>query len=332
MDLLVDQRWIGPHGIGRFAREVIARLPGARHLKSARQPLHPLNAFEVAAILRKEKPDAYFTPGFNPPRSSPVPFVFCIHDLIHLRCREESSWFKRLYYDKIVKPAGHRAAKVLTVSEYSRSEILNWSNWPADRVQVVGNGIGAAFTPAGTRFQPGFPYVLHVGNHKPHKNIDRLLQAFAQCPIDPAIKLVFIARPDPAEHQRLISLGLGSRIVYAGDVEDEFLAGAYRGALALVLPSLYEGFGLPAVEAMACGTPVVCSNSTSLPEVTGAAALLVDPMSAEALSNGLRQMIEDTSLRQRLCESGRSQAARFSWDSTGGLVFRALQTAASNNS
>lgn len=332
MDLLVDHRWTGPHGIGRFAREVIARLPGARRLNSARRPLHPLNAFEVAAILRKEMPDAYFTPGFNPPRSSPVPFVFCIHDLIHLRCREESSWFKRLYYERIVKPAGLIAAKVLTVSEYSRAEILNWSHWPADRVQVVGNGIGQAFTPAGPVFHPGFPYLLHVGNHKPHKNIDRLLQAMAQCPIDPNIKLVFVARPNPAEHQRLMALGLGSRIVYSGDVEDEFLAEMYRGALAVVLPSLYEGFGLPAVEAMACGTPVVCSNSTSLPEIAGTAAFLVDPMSVEAISNGLRRVIEDTALRQRLCESGLSQARQFSWDSTGRLVFQSLQDAALDNS
>jgi len=328
MDLLVDHRWIGPHGIGRFAREIIARLPDARRLKSSRGPLHPLNPFEIAAILKRDKPDVYFTPGFNPPRSSPVPFVFCVHDLIHLKCREESSWFKRLYYDRIVKPAGFRAAGVLTVSEYSRMEILNWSGWPAERVQVVGNGIGAAFTPIGPAFEPGFPYILHVGNHKPHKNIDRLMQALARCPIDLGIKLMFVSRPDVREHQRLMALGLGRRIVYAGDVEDEFLAQLYRGALATVLPSLYEGFGLPALEAMACASPVVCSSTTSLPEVAGTAAIFVDPADVESISTGLKRAIDDVPLRRTLREAGPAQARQFSWDTTASRVFQTLRQAA----
>src|SRR5687768_5284287 len=105
MDLLVDHRWSGPHGIGRFADEVLKRLGGARQLPSDRPPLHLLNAFEVARILRRERPDAYFTPGFNPPLSSPAPFVFCVHDLIHLHCLAESSLAKRLYYAAVVKPA-----------------------------------------------------------------------------------------------------------------------------------------------------------------------------------------------------------------------------------
>lgn len=327
MDLLVDHRWSGPHGIGRFSAEVLRRLPAARPLPSRRSPLHPLNAFHVASILRKLRPGVYFTPGFNPPRNSPVPFVFCLHDLIHLRCREESSAFKRLYYQQIVRPAGFRAARVLTVSQYSRDAILNWSGWPAERVAVVGNGVGSAFHPDGPAFSPGYPYLLHVGQHKPHRNVDRLLEALAQASVGRDIKLLFVARPTTAEHRRVTRLGLGARIVYVGDVDDAQLAALYRGAAALLLPSLHEGFGLPAVEAMACGTPVACSKATCLPEIVGDAALCFDATSVDAIASAIERLVADAGLRQRLRASGFLRCTSYSWDATAQRIHEVLAQA-----
>ena len=335
--VLVDGRWAQPGakgprrevlGIARFAREVFARLDGIE-LVSDRVPLlHPVEPFWLSAMLYRRRPPVYFTPGFNPPLVSPVPFVFTLYDLIHLRFREETGLRKRAYYETVVRPAARRAARVLTTSAFSRDEILDWIGLPDERVVVVGSGVGPTFRPDGPRHESGYGYFLHVGNRQPHRNIPRLLHAFARAAVINDVHLVFTGDPDPATTTAARAVRVEERLVFAGDVSDSELAALYRGAAALVLPSLYEGFGLPALEAMACGTPVIASNVTSLPEVVGESGVLVDPTDVDALAEAMVHVTQDAAIRAECRTKGLERARMFTWERTAGLVRRVLEEAA----
>ncbi len=327
MKLIVDTRWIGPHGIGRFAREVISRLPGATPIPGVLPLLHPLEPIWLSWVLVRLRPRVYFSPGFNPPLRSPVPLVFTIHDLIHLRFPEETSAHKQAYYRLVVRPAAGRAYRVLTVSEFSKREILEWAGLPKEKVLVVGNGVGSEFSSEGKRNVSGYPYLFYVGNLKPHKNLQRLLKAFARSGLSGEVRLLCTGSPDEPSLRLIRDMGLEDCVIFKGVIPDEELPAYYRGALALVFPSLYEGFGLPALEAMACGTPVVTSGITALPEVVGDAAVVVDPYDAESIAWGIRRVVEDNALREELRRKGIERAKQFSWDRTAELTWKVLQEA-----
>ena len=324
MNLAVDARWLGPHGIGRYAKEVFARLPNPRALNLSTPTLHPFDPIELSARLWLERPDVFFSPGFNPPISSPCPFAFTIHDLIHLHVPGESGRFKRAYYQFVVRPAAHRARAVLTDSEFSRRQILEWSGLSPDRVQVVWCGVDETFSPHGEVYDPGFPYLFTVVNDKSHKNFAGLLEAFARSGLAREIKLIVNRKPD-LWVARVAELGLKGSVVFQGMIPDDRLPSFYRGATAFVFPSLYEGFGLPPLEAMACGVPVLASNRTSIPEVVGNAGVLIDPQDLEVFVGQLRRILEDADLRQKLAVAGPARAKMFTWDRTAALVRAALE-------
>ena len=168
------------------------------------------------------------------------------------------------------------------------------------RVAVIGGAAAAQFTADGDAFQPGFPYLLYVGNHKPHKNLSRLIQAYARSSERDSLRLVITGRQEAELSALARREGVGERVVFIGQVPDRDLPRLYRGAVAFVFPSLYEGFGLPPLEAMACGTPVVSSAATSLAEVVGDAAVLVDPLEIESIAEGIDRVVDDTALREAL--------------------------------
>ena len=260
--ILADGRWRGAHGIGRFATEVLGRLPGVRLLEGGESLfLSPLDPLWISKKIRKERPRAYFTPGFNPPLFSPVPFVLTLHDLIHLKVPEEGSPLKRLYYERVVKPALFKAFRVLTVSEWSKGEILAWSGLPGEGVVVAGNGVEPSFSPEGPRHAPGYPYFLYVGNRKPHKNLPLLFSAFSRANLPRGFRLLLSGDPDADTGNLLKRLGIEERVVFLGEITEEDLPSVYRGAAALLFPSRIEGFGLPVLEALACGTRVLASRS-----------------------------------------------------------------------
>jgi len=327
-DLMMDLRWAGLHGIGRYASELAQRLPSVRALPVSGDPAAPLDPLRTARALRRHRPDVFFTPGFNAPLRSPVPFVFCLHDLIHVRFPAESSAAKTAYYRWIVRPAGFRAHRVLTDSEFSRRSILEWSGWPSDRVAVVSLGVGPVFRPQGPRHDAGRPYLLHVGNAKPHKNRARLVAAFAASRLAPRLQLVLLGPSQPDEVALARQLGVGESVVHAGDVPDAELPDFYRGAAAVVCPSLYEGFGLPALEAMACGTAVAAARATSLPEVAGDAAAYFDPLDVADIARVLVEVVTNEDVRRRLASDGIRRAAAFSWDTAAGRVREILEDAA----
>jgi glycosyltransferase involved in cell wall biosynthesis len=315
-----DPRRIGDHGIGRFAREVLSRLDYCPIALNT-NPSGPFDPFFLTYALRNLKAcDVFFNPGYNPPLWCPSPFVFTLHDLIHIEGPTTDSPMRRLYYAAFVKRACHRAAFVLTVSDFSRQRILQWSKVTPGKVINVGNGVGEEFTPEGAAGLLPFPYILCVSNRRPHKNEFRQLEAFARSGLDSQIRLVFTGESAPALQQVIERHNIQHRVCFLGKVPDERLPSIYRGALALLFTSLYEGFGLPAVEAMACGTPVVTSNTTSLPEVTGDAALLVNPTSVEETAAAIKRVVNDGDLRAAMRSRGLAQAAKHTWGQTAKLV------------
>ena len=314
--LYADQRWIGEHGIGRFARSVLAGLayqPVA--LKS--NPAAPLDSWFLARALKPLTPhDLFFSPGYNTPLSCRAPFAFTIHDLGHIQCPETRTPHIRLYYATVMRRACHRAIRIFTVSEFTKKQIIDWSEVVPEKVVNVGNGVDPGYEPGGD--SPGFPfpYLLSVSNRKPHKNELRIVEAFGQAKLDPRTHLVFTGHPTPALSRWIERNQVRLRVEFVGVVPEAEMPSLYRGATALIFPSLYEGFGLPIVEAMACGTPVVTSNLTAMPEVAGDAALLVDPRSVEQISRAMERIVSDASLRHKLKENGIKRGSNFLWANT----------------
>jgi glycosyltransferase involved in cell wall biosynthesis len=328
--ILYDTRWVGNHGIGRFAAEVQRRLPALTAFNISRRPWHPLDPWLLGAVLRGLCPGMFFSPGYNSPRDWTGEFVFTLHDLNHLRVPDNSNALKRAYYKHVIRPACHRAACVLTVSDYSKREIAAWANLSEDRIVNVGNGVGFPFEPSGAPYDAGFPYLLYVGSRKPHKNVKRLLQAYAASGVQTDVFLLISGSPDSDTQAENARLGITRHVRYLEVPDNDTLARVYRGALGFLFPSLYEGFGLPPLEAMACGVPVLTSKVCSLPEVVGTAALLVDPLNVDDIAVGIQRIAHESELRRRLSHKGLERAQQFRWEDTAHEVANVLSRVTGN--
>jgi glycosyltransferase involved in cell wall biosynthesis len=322
-----DSRWEGSHGIGRFATEVGRRLNGFDRISISGSPSDATDAIRLTRYLRAKRPKFFLSPGYNAPLGEPCPFAFCVHDLNHLAVRSNSNPLKRAYYRGVLKPALHRARIVLTVSEFTRRSICQWADLPESQVCNVGNGVSEVFKPGVVENDDlHSPYFLYVGNHKPHKNFDRLLEAFALSSVRRDYLLVTTGSSTRQLRKKIEDLKLETHVRFLGEVSDLKLASLYRGATALVLVSLYEGFGLPLVEAMSCGTPVITSTLASMPEVVADAALQVDPVDISAIAVALTTLASDSALRDELRQRGIARAKFYSWDATGRRVADALSS------
>ncbi|BCS55015.1 glycosyltransferase family 1 protein [Geobacter sp. SVR] len=328
MELIIDDRWFGETGIGRYVNEIIKRKPDNCHILHLNQNWkikNPLSPWLLASTIKKSHADLFWSPGFMPPAGCKTPFVVSVHDLMHLHYGNS---LQRLYYNQVIRRLLHNAATVLTVSEYSRNELLSWSGISAEKVVVTHNAVGADFSCEGTQYNPGFPYVLYVGNRRIYKNVNRLIEAFSLGCKRSDVKLVLSGTADPELLAIARQAGIADRIIFIGRIKEEDLSAVYRGALAVAYVSLYEGFGLPPLEAMACGTPVLTSNVTSLPEVVGDAALMVDPFDVEAIADGLRRITEDSGLQLDLQTKGLKRVELFSWDISAKKIWEVLNRAA----
>lgn len=322
---LFDSRWEGPHGIGRFSAELLRRLDGFQRVDLPGRPSDAVDPWRLGAYLRRLRPGMFFSPGYNAPIRADCPFFFCLHDLNHLNPGEPRSAAKRAYYRFIVRPAVSRARRVLTVSEFSRREICAWAATDPDRVVNVGNGVSETFRDQGTVFNAGDrPYFLHVGGCRPHKNLARVLLAWSTRPALRECRLICLGEPTEAIRRSIVRLGLEGRVEFVGSVPDERLAELYRGAAGLIFVSLYEGFGLPIAEAMACGCPVVTSSVASMPEVAGGAAILADPRDVCAIAAQCERLAQDADLRKSLRARGIARARAFRWDDVAARVRQAI--------
>ncbi|MKD73124.1 glycosyltransferase family 1 protein, partial [Salmonella enterica subsp. enterica] len=176
---------------------------------------------------------------------------------------DNSSLFKRLFYNFIIKRGCRKAYKIFTVSNFSKERIVAWSGVNPNKIVTVYNGVSSLFNADVKPLNLGYKYLLCVGNRKTHKNEKCVISAFAKADIDPAIKLVFTGNPCNDLEKLIIQHGLSERVKFFGFVSEKDLPSLYKGSLGLVFPSLYEGFGLPVVESMACGIPVLTSLTSS---------------------------------------------------------------------
>jgi glycosyltransferase involved in cell wall biosynthesis len=267
--------------------------------------------------------------------------VVTIHDASVL---DHPEWFSARFaawYRFLLPRLAKNAVRILTVSEFSRKRLVETLAMDPERVSVVPNGVDTRFATVpsdaaeAVQKRLGLPrdYVLALGSLEPRKNIGRLLNAWAllllRKEIDEDVHLV-IAGGKSSLFRDAGLPAMPDRVVLTGYVTDEDLPALYSRAIAFVYPSLYEGFGLPPLEAMACGVPVVASGSTSVPEVTDNAALLVDPHETEAIAEGLRSVLGDADLRASLRAAGLERVKVFSWDNSARLVWNHLAEVADN--
>ena len=290
----------------------------------------PMNQLKLGRWLKAQKFQIYHStnymmplPGFWRHRRGPVRAVITIHDLIPIIYRDYAPRSKknRVYpiFARLMNEVAARSDRIITVSDSSRQDICERLGLPPqihDKVRVVYNGLDPVFFEPHevTRHDP--PEILYVGRLDPYKNVPQLVAAFSEAlkHLPPETRLRMIGPPDE-RYPEAINLArqqdILARMDWEGHVEDDTLLEAFRRATVVVLPSEYEGFGLPVAEAMACGTPVICSNSSSLPEVAGDAARTVPAGDLFALKQALIDVLTDTSLQAEMTEKGHHQAAQF---------------------
>jgi glycosyltransferase involved in cell wall biosynthesis len=285
--------------------------------------------FSVPWALRRTPVDVFHAPHYVFSPFTPCPTIVTIHDCIHLRLPQYlPNRRAHLYARTFLQLAARRAKRVLTVSHASKDDILHYLRIPASKIDVIPNALDEQFETAPSeetiarvreRFLLNAPFVLYAGNIKPHKNVDRLIEAFAllrRREFD-GVKLLIIG-DQISQYPNLRRLvhrhQLHQHVRFLGFVPDQTLAVLYRLASVFVFPSLYEGFGLPPLEAMASGTAVISSNVSSLPEVVGDAGLLVDPMNPQAIADAMARVLSDPELRSELIRRGHERVKAFSWE------------------
>jgi len=277
----------------------------------------------------REKPDVFHAPHYVLPVAVRSRSVVTIHDCIHLMFPQYLPNRAAYAYARgAMWSAARKSDRILTVSEASKRDILHFFNVSPDKIVVVYNGIDERFSIQPSieeiarvreRFQLDHGFVLYAGTIKPHKNLVRLIEAFAALRKGEFEELKLLIIGDeisklPALRRAVHSHKLHKHVRFLGFLPDETLAALYRLAAVFVFPSLYEGFGLPPLEAMASGTPVVTSNVSSLPEVAGDAAILVDPYDVSSIVDGVRRVLTDPVLADELRQKGLARARDFSWE------------------
>lgn len=302
---------------------------------------HRLEAWALGTELLPLRLDVLHSPDFIPPRWGARRFVITIHDLNFLHYPQFLTAESRRYYNDQIRRAVAQADHILADSEATRADLAALLDVPQSRVTVHMLGVDEAFRPLDDSAleqacqQLDLPrgYLLFVGTFEPRKNIPGLLEAYRllRDRLPEAPPLVLAGRRGwLAEDltRRVETLGLADRVLWREEVPQAAMPALYGAAALLVTPSFYEGFGLPALEAMACGTPTVVANRSSLPEVVGEAGLLIDPDDPQSIADGLYRVMDDPALAARLRAAGLARARSFTWDNTARIVLEAYRAAA----
>jgi len=352
--IAIDARKLRDYGIGTYVRNLLRYLsrldqtteyvvlcsktdrqlvgelgPNFRAVSESSPGYSVREQITVPRDLLREGADLFHTPHYVLPPFTPCKSVVTIHDCIHLRFPQYlPNRLGYAYARASLWIATHRSSRIMTVSEASKRDILEYFSVPTQKIDVIYNGIDERFAESPPeddvervkeRYQLDHPFVLYAGNIKPHKNLERLIEAF------------YIFRRGDFEHVKLVIIGdeiskyaglrhavhrhkLHKYVRFFGFVPHRTLAILYRLAGVFVFPSLYEGFGLPPLEAMASGTPVITSNVSSLPEVVGDAAVLINPLRPDEIADAMRRVLTNSELRQDLRNRGLERARHFSWE------------------
>lgn len=333
--------------IGTLARvQEIGPLPPNFHSVPLTAPERSLQGYrEFRMTLKRLECDLVHVPNlFSVPRGLPCPYVMTVHDMLeHMsRAHEQSGIWRSLHF-QLTRSVLRGAARIFAVSNFTKTEIEKLFEIPPDRIEVVYNAIDERFLHGhasaadreliAQRYQVTYPFLLYAGRVSPHKNVVRMIEAFSALKtalernqIYPDLKLIIIGDDlsgNPDLRRTVVRSGVQNDVRFLGFIPIEVLRIFYDEAKIFVFPSLYEGFGLPPLEAMAHGTPVVTSNVSSLPEVVGNAAVLVNPENVFEIMRALHRVLTDQALRDRLKERGYQQTAKFSWETS---VRRILDT------
>jgi glycosyltransferase involved in cell wall biosynthesis len=376
LDIVIDGRRVRDFGIGTYIRSLVhalSRIDAANHYTVVTGPGEarvwgtlPDN-FRIAIyagddhaysdhllfplFLRRLKPDLVHIPLNRVPLLMIRPYVVTIHDMVNLFYDERKLSAVHMYLRRFRFRRGlTRASRVIAVSEATKRDVENLLGVPPGRITRVYNAPDPGFLgrdPAAgeeerrrimERYQIDRPFLLYAGAIRHHKNIPRLVEAFAVLreqlaahPVYGDLRLVIIGdtiSQYPAVRQAVLKSKMEHAVRFLGFVPFDTLRCFYESAAAFVFPSRHEGFGLPPLEAMACGTPVVTSNVSSLPEVAGDAAMLVNPGNVFDIARGIREVLTDEPLRAELIRRGRAQAARFSWERSAREVLEIYQDVA----
>jgi glycosyltransferase involved in cell wall biosynthesis len=326
LDRMPGVEWVafGPPAALAGLPPAVRRVPVelVRGVGGIRLPIYDQVQLRLAA--RRERLDLFYSPYFDAPVRLAAPTVVTMHDAVYFRFPGLRPWTERMYYRHLMRSHAARAAAVVTDSRFSREELMQFTGVSATRLHVVPIALPVSFrclaaardTPAPGRLGLHGSYVLYTGGVEPRKNLPRLFAAYAlwreRGGRVPVLALTGDADRYDEFAPEIDKLGLRDATHFTGRLEESELAAAYAGAHLVVYPSLYEGFGLPVLEAMASGVPVACSDRASMPEVGGEAAYYFDPGSVEAIAGALDVVCSDEALRRRLITAGTERARAFS--------------------
>ncbi|MFQ5830305.1 MAG: glycosyltransferase family 4 protein [Candidatus Methylomirabilia bacterium] len=345
-------------GIGRFLREILraaASLEGFEFVLygNASTWIEPaLGRMELRILggrwtqwwdqvslprqLARDRVAVFLSPYYKCPLLAPCPVVLTIHDLFFIHYPGQRRPFYDLAMTALARLYAFRARIIIADSEHSKRSIVDRLGVSPAKVIVIPVALGAEFKPEALtdavrrRYGIASAYILYLGNFKPHKNLPRLLRAYARLPHPLRATYQLVLAGGDRNHQPALgslarSLGVADRVLFPGQIEDRDLAALYSECALFVLPSLEEGFGLPALEAMACGAPVVASGRATLPEVVGEAALLVDPEDEAAITTAMSQVLTAGEIRENLRRRGLDRAHEFSPERTTGRLLALLR-------
>ena len=311
-------------------REAVPPLPENFEIVSEDAPGYSIAELtHFAWRLLRDRLDLFHATHYVIPPLYRARAVVTIHDIIHILYPQFLPSRAALLYARVmIRRALRRADRIITVSYNSKRDLVDYFGIAPARVDVIYNGVADRFHPGVTRAERDRvaaryglprPYLLFLGGEKPHKNVRNVLRGFAEARRERALPhALVLAGPMPKNRSRvealIAALDLGSRVLRPGIVPEEDLPGLFAGADAFLYPTLYEGFGLPVVEAMACGVPVLTSSTSALQEIAGGYAYLVDPMDVDAIARGIADLATDAARRAEFAELGKRRARDFSWD------------------
>ena len=311
------------------------QLPGKSIIAPA-APFDIRQQWRIPSLLKRLRADGtalYHSPYYLMPYRTGLPTLLTFYDIIPLKFPKAVPARARLFFRLAATLALRAADRVVAISDAARGDLTSYFRVPASRVAVTPLAAGARYRPqpsaeiARVRRQYNLPesFILYLGINKPHKNLPALIDAYAQSASPHMPPLVIAGAWDnryPQPKQHAARRELGDAVRFLGPVTERDLPALYTAATLFVFPSLYEGFGLPVLEAMACGTPVACSNTPSLTEVAGNAALYFDPLSVTEIRDAIIELSEDGRQRARRAEQGLARACRYSWQATAAATLR----------
>lgn len=348
MKIAIDARMITRSGIGTCIREWMPRVGYSIALGNPKD-LEPFQEFFASEVpfdcgiygykeqlrfpyrkLKRLSPDILHVPHFNVPLFYRGKMLVTIHDLTHLIYPQFLPFRAAvLYFKFMIRFAAGRASRILTDSESTKRDLIRFFRTPEEKISVVPLGVGEEFMrkpPESVAYlyskysiPQGKKLLLYVGNLLPHKNLSKLIEAFSLLPNREAFRLILVGKAFDGRtgKSNAANLGVESEIIRAGTVSQEDLVNLYNLADLSILPSLYEGFGLPVLESMACGTPVACSDRSSLPEVGGSLARYFDPENAEDMAHVISQAC---TLKTSLSDDCIAWAKKFNWENSARTI------------